>query len=336
MLANNHLPPITGHFIVFLDIDKTLVFSRTYGAAEMITYTADYQTWVSALTKFQFFARTQGFLVHYGIATLKKRRVMEQTALIGDNIYGQIMGDPAWNLHTKCSYSNSLRKLISPKLVFLLGEQLENLSKNVTDEHRQALIEGSAADFPSVVCAGDKYYLLHDFFQCKAVNAMEVGRKLIEQEYKITIPQQQVVLIDDSTLICEAALQRNFTSYCVHNIQEAAKPTQIKIINLIFEEFLPNQLNEVHSPRTVQHVFQDANRTILSILNPNPALRGADAKEIISTLEQNLPGHTDSKQLKFFKPKPADTLAQAKPESEAKQDNEAIAITPLPGFSCVG
>jgi hypothetical protein len=330
MLANTHLPPITGHFIVYLDIDRTLIFEQSYKLSEMITYTADYTTWVEALTKFKRYARTQGFMVHYGIATLKKRRIMEQENLIGDSIYGQIMGDPDWNLYTKCSYSNNLRQLINPKLIFLLGENLEELSKNVTEEHRQALIEGDAADFPSVVCASEKYYLLFDFFQCKANYAMEVGRKIIEKEYNTTVPQQHVVLIDDSTLICEAAVQRNFTSYCVHNIQDANKATQVQIIKLLFEDFLPNQLNEAHSPRSVQNIFTEANKTILSILNPKLSPREAKAKDIISTLSQNLPGHPEH--LKFFKPK----TPEHKPDSDKKRNDEVLDTTsPTGGYKCV-
>jgi hypothetical protein len=333
MRASTVLPPITAHFIIFLDLDKTLVYSRTYNFAELITYNGDYNTWRDALTRFRDYALTEGIMIHYGIATLRKRKTMENPELIGDVIYGQIMGDPSWRLFTKCSYANDLSKLIDSNLVFFLGETLEQLSNNVTDAHKQALTEGSKTDYPSAVCVGDKYYLLHEFYQCKAINALEVGRQYIQKKYNILVPRQQVILIDNSPNICLSTMQRGFNSICVHHLQDAEKALQVRIIKLIFEELLVNQLSEVHSPKAVSVTLEEANKAILTILNPTTVAPAAvaEARELISDLTL-LPGQPSDAELKFFKPKSAEQKDEKLTQNDAKPDGDK-SFQPSSGFN---
>ncbi len=309
------LPPLTKHIIVLLDIDKTLVAFRDYAPAEMITYTGGHHTWVACLRKFKETAKAQGIEVHYGIATLKKRNRTDNANLIGDIIYAQIMADQYWQLITKCSYSNHLKEFIDPKLIFFLGEKLEELSKNVKPAHLAALQNNNAPPgYPPVIVANEITYLKEEFFQCKALYAMEEARQIIEKEFGTFILKEQVYLIDDNVRICHAAIKLDYSSICVDNFVANPEAKQQEVIHKIFD-LLVEQLYKVGTPRDPQTITT-VNKVILNTLQTSVTV-----SELLAILTADLPNQLIKPG--FFKAAPDEknsNLASDQSQNDEKSD----------------
>ena len=261
-----HTVEITKDVIVLLDIDKTLIVYKDYTLSEQIIYTGGLEHWKEGLRHFKATAEKAGVRVHYGLATFKPKSLLPE--LTGDIIYGRLMKDLNWANYSKCNYSNNdIKEFIHPKLIFFLGEKLKDLATHITEAHKQELlIDRRPPAFKPTMTAADTIYFSEEFYQCKARYAMAEAAKVIEAEFKTTVPAHHVYLIDDVPEVCHGCTQLGYSSICVHTLAQAPEDHQQQVIKLIFYNLLIEQVTHDGTPKDVHDNLMAANKVVLDIL----------------------------------------------------------------------